>query len=167
MKKVLYTLFALLGITACSEKESVFYSTTYTVTDLAINTPETQSAEADYVALVDQIKGEALAAAPVGVTGSYRLDFSRYDGGELYVQTHAEAEPIVGEFDKVPASNELSFRYGEEVYTAKVSPYTTEEGMRCVVFEIDLTDYYKALYPALEGTPFRLVRKEFTSHIYD
>ena len=167
MKRLLYILTAgLLGV-ACSENEEVFYSTDYPVVKVEVETTTPNGLEAEFVDLIAQIEAEAAATAPIAAGGSYHLDFSRYNGGELTVCTTEGAEPIVGEFDKVPASNKLTLRYGEEAYEATLYSYTTEEGARCVYFEINLTTYYKALYPALENISFKVVRKEYTTHLYD
>ena len=164
MKNLFYIATAMLMLGACSEKEDVYYSTTYSVTKVEIQTSIPEGTDASLVALIEEAAADAEATAPI----SYQLDFSRYNGGELYVTPAADAEVLVGEFDKVPASKELTFRYGEYEYLAKLASYTPEESaLRCVLFEIDLTAYYKALYPTLADTNFKLVRKEYTSHLYE
>lgn len=167
MRKLLYIATALL-VVACTKKEDVFYSTTYPVTQVEIQASIPDNIDAELVTLIEAAKADAEATAPVGAGGSYQLDFSRYNGGELYVTPAADAEVLIGEFDKVPASNELTFRYGEQNYLAKLTHYIPEgEALRCVLFEIDLTAYYKVLYPSLASTNFKLARKEYTSHLYD
>ena len=166
MKRLLYILTAALLGVACSENEAIFYSTDYPVVKVEIEATTPNGLEAEQIDLIAQIEAEATASAPIAVGGSYHLDFSRYNGGELVVRTTESAEPIVGEFDKVPASNKLTLRYGEEAYEATLYSYTTEEA-RCVYFEINLTTYYKALYPNLESISFKVVRKEYTTHLYD
>ena len=168
MRKLLYIATALL-VVACTKKEDVFYSTTSPVTQVEIQTSIPDNIDASLATLIDEAKADAETTAPVVAGGSYRLDFSRYNGGELYVTPAADAAVLIGEFDKVPASNELTFRYGEQNYLAKLTPYTPEEegAVRCVLFEIDLTEYYKVLYPSLASTNFKLARKEYTSHLYD
>ena len=167
MRKLLYIATALL-VVACTKKEDVFYSTTYPVTQVEIQTSIPDNIDASLATLIDEAKADAETTAPVVAGGSYQLDFSRYNGGELYVTPAADAEVLIGEFDKVPASNELTFRYGEQKYLAKLTHYIPEgEALRCVLFEIDLTAYYKVLYPSLASTNFKLARKEYTSHLYD
>ena len=167
MRKLLYIVTALL-LGACSKKEDVFYSTTYPVTKVEIQTSIPDGTEASLAALIEEAAADAEATAPVSAGGAYQLDFSRYNGGELYITPTAGAEALIGEFDKVPASYELTFRYGEQNYLARLTPYTPEEeALRCVLFEINLTEYYKVLYPALASANFKVVRKEYTSHLYD
>ena len=168
MRKLLY-IAAVLLLVACSKKEDVFYSTTYPITKVEVQSTLPNGLDTSLTAQIEEAKADAEATVPVAAGGSYQLDFSRYDGGELYVISADGAEVLIGEFDKVPASRELTFRYGEQNYLAKLTSYTPEEeeALRCVLFEIDLTEYYKVIYPTLAPINFKLVRKEYTSHLYD
>ncbi len=165
MKRLLTLLTATLLVTACSRQEDVFYSTTYAVTEVKARHTLPDTSDSELTQLVEQLIEEVVATAPVTAGGAYRLDFSRFDGGELYVTPRADAEVVTGEFDKVPASSKLTFRYSDEEYPAKVTSYTTEEGMRHVCFEVDVTDRYAERLP--EGSSVRLIRQEYTSHLYD
>ena len=120
---------------------------------------------ADTEALVDAIRAAVLSEAPVAAGGSYRLDFNRADGGNLYVTAAAGTEPVAGSFTKIPASTELTFAYGDHTYTAHLSHYTDGGGPSRVRFAVDLTDLYRERYGIESG--LRVVRYEYTDHLTD
>lgn len=120
---------------------------------------------ADTEALVDAIRAAVLSEAPVAAGGSYRLDFNRADGGDLYVTAAAGAEPVAGSFTKIPASTELTFAYGDHTYTAHLSHYTDGGGPSRVRFAVDLTALYRERYGIESG--LRVVRYEYTDHLTD
>lgn len=168
-------LSLLLCSAGCSEKVDVFYSTDYpilrvdaAVTLLASDEEQDEGQEgvltAEEQALVEALCATVLREAPVAAGGSYRLDFNRADGGNLYVSVEEGDEPVAGSFTKVPASSELTFEYAEMSYTARLSSYD-EEGRACVRFAIDLTDDYRERF-GLEQVA-SIVRYEYTSHLTD
>lgn len=120
---------------------------------------------ADTEALVEAIRAAVLSEAPVAAGGSYRLDFNRADGGDLYVTAAAGAEPVAGSFTKIPASTELTFAYGDHTYTAHLSHYTDGGGPSRVRFAVDLTALYRERYGIESG--LRVVRYEYTDHLTD
>lgn len=186
-------LFALL-CAACSDPVDVFYSTDYPVLrveaevtldgvgsggsgeepgddsgepgtpgdDTGADDPEPST---DTEALVEAIHAAVLSEAPVAAGGSYRLDFNRADGGNLYVTAAAGAEPVAGTFTKIPASTELTFAYGDRTYSAHLSHYSDDGGPSRVRFAVDLTDLYRERYGIESG--LRVVRYEYTDHLTD
>lgn len=119
----------------------------------------------DTEALVETIHAAVLNEAPVAAGGSYRLDFNRADGGNLYVTAAAGAEPVAGTFTKIPASTELTFAYGDRTYSAHLSHYSDDGGPSRVRFAVDLTDLYRERYGIESG--LRVVRYEYTDHLTD
>ncbi len=119
----------------------------------------------DTEALVEAICAAVLSEAPVAAGGSYRLDFNRADGGNLYVAAAAGAEPVAGSFTKIPASSELAFAYGDHTYSAHLSHYTEDGGPSRIRFAVDLTDLYRERYGIESG--LRVVRYEYTDHLTD
>ena len=115
--------------------------------------------------LLEEIRNDALAKAPVQAGGSYRLDFTHHNGGPLVVRPAADAETVTGTFIKEPDKpEELHFTFGEQAYTCKVSGYTDTDDLRKTLFSVDLTEEYKQLYPDAGVT--QVIRKEYTSHPY-
>ena len=115
--------------------------------------------------LLEEIRNDALAKAPVQAGGSYRLDFTHHNGGPLVVRPAADAETVTGTFIKEPDKpEELHFTFGEQAYTCKVSGYTDTDDLRKTLFSVDLTEEYKQLYPDAGIT--QVIRKEYTSHPY-
>ena len=130
--------FAAVG---CSDDSDVFYTARYDVVRVAVEV----AAQPEIVALVSE---DALAKAPVRSGGSYLLEYTRYDGGTLTIRAAAEADPVVGEFDKQPGASALTFRYDGTETEYAIESYTDEDsGLDCVMLATDLTAYYQALYP--------------------
>ncbi len=163
MKKFLYLLLIGFIAVACTKESEVYYTTTYPVTSLQVSV--TFDSEKSTTLTSETIEEDVLSLAPVAVGGYYRLDFSLYNGGTLYVSTAEEAEVITGSFTKMPGSNELDFSFDTEQYTARTTSYTTAEGDLCVVLNVDLTDYYRTKYE--DEAIQQVIRHEYTSHIAD
>lgn len=163
MKRLLYMLLAAFVATACGERSEVYYSTTYPVTEIRVSV--SFDSEKSTKLTVETIEEDVRLLAPVAVGGSYRLDFSLYNGGLLYVTPAVGAEVIAGSFTKVPASKQLEFMFDAEHYTATTTTYTTSEGERCVCLNVDLSEFYRARYQ--DDAIKQVVRHEYTSHIAD
>lgn len=163
MKRLLYLLLTAFAATACGERSEVYYSTTYPVTEISVSV--TFDTEKSTKLTAETIEEDVRMLAPVAVGGSYRLDFSLYNGGQLYVTPSEGAEVIVGTFTKVPASNQLDFAFDSESYTATMTTYTATEGERCVCLNVDLSEFYRARYQ--DDAIKQVVRHEYTSHIAD
>lgn len=112
---------------------------------------------------IERIEAEIVAAAPVQAGGRYRLQFSRYDGGSLQIDTATDAGTVKGVFFKTPGASEILFYCQEPAleYTCATSTYNGEDGRSKIVFTIDLTAEYQLLYPDAGIT--RAVRREYTS----
>ncbi len=154
--------FCLAGMLACNEAENeVFYTTHYPVERVEVSAT---LAEGETQLTQEQFQDEVLAAAPVKAGGRYRLDFNRFDGGELYVTTETDQTPLVGSFTKTPGTRILIFSYAAITDTASISAWQSEEGAALVKLTIDLTNQYKELYPdvAIE----KVVREEYTTKPY-
>lgn len=161
-------LFALVCLSclaaACGggDEEIVFYTVDYPVTELDVNVSLPGSADdEEREALIGQITAEVLAEAPVQPGGSYRLDFLRYNGGTLTVLSDPAGAPETGEFVKEPGAAQLQFLFGAFDYTCTVSSYLSDEGPRCVLLTVDLTERYQERYPDAGLT--RVQRREYTA----
>ena len=165
MRKALSLLCGLWLLVACSKKEEVYYSTTYPVTNVEVLVLYDTDSEYADEALMQQIEAEVMQATPVHSGGSYRLDFDRFDGGTLYVKRTAEASDEVGLFHKQPASREIKMEYADTNYVVTMQRYTSDQGEPMTLFEVDLTDYYFRTTKNL--ALMRVLRNEYTSHIYD
>ena len=187
--KILTALLLAAALTACGDDSDVFYTTSYPVARIEIsvslsepekpdpenpdpenpdpenpNTGTSQTEEPENPVL-EEIRNDALAKAPVQAGGSYRLDFTHHNGGPLVVRPAADAETVTGTFIKEPDKpEELHFTFGEQAYTCKVSGYTDTDDLRKTLFSVDLTEEYKQLYPDAGVT--QVIRKEYTSHPY-
>ena len=187
--KILTALLLAAALTACGDDSDVFYTTSYPVARIEIsvslsepekpdpenpdpenpdpenpNTGTSQTEEPENP-LLEEIRNDALAKAPVQAGGSYRLDFTHHNGGPLVVRPAADAETVTGTFIKEPDKpEELHFTFGEQAYTCKVSGYTDTDDLRKTLFSVDLTEVYKQLYPDAGVT--QVIRKEYTSHPY-
>lgn len=145
MKRLCY-LLAAFGAAACSEAESVFYAADYPVTGMGVEVRQeeegTPLTEAQFEALVEAVAADA----PVQVGGSYRTEFDRYDGGVLRVATAEGAEPIVGTFTKQPAAKQMTFAYGDQIYTVRTEGYAAAElpadAAERTAFRVDVTERY-------------------------
>ena len=166
-------LFGLACLAAAcgNEQEVVFYSVTYPVVRLGayvtlaaqpVDPEAPDDADADDTEAREQaLAAEVLAEAPVEAGGSYRLDYSRYNGGTLTVIPAAGAGAIAGEFVKEPGSAQLEMAYDQHVYTCDISSYTSDDGIRCVLLTVDLTEIYQARYP--DAGILRVQRSEYTA----
>lgn len=115
--------------------------------------------------LLQEIRDDVLAKAPVQAGGSYRLDFTHHNGGPLVVRPAADAQTVTGTFVKEPDKPEaLHFAFGEHAYTCTVSAYTDTDNVRRTLLSIDLTEQYQQLYPDAGIT--QVVRQEYTSRPY-
>lgn len=188
--KILTALLLAAALTACSDDSDVFYTTSYPVARIEIfvslsepenpdpenpdpenpdagtsQTEKPENPEEPENPLLEEIRNDALAKAPVQAGGSYRLDFTHHNGGPLVVRPAADAETVTGTFIKEPDKpEELHFTFGEQAYTCKVSGYTDTDDLRKTLFSVDLTEEYKQLYPDAGIT--QVIRKEYTSHPY-
>lgn len=182
--KILTALLLAAALTACGDDSDVFYTTSYPVARIEIsvslsepekpdpenpdpenpNTGTSQTEEPENP-LLEEIRNDALAKAPVQAGGGYRLDFTHHNGGPLVVRPAADAETVTGTFIKEPDKpEELHFTFGEQAYTCKVSGYTDTDDLRKTLFSVDLTEEYKQLYPDAGVT--QVIRKEYTLHPY-
>lgn len=188
--KILTALLLAAALTACGDDSDVFYTTSYPVARIEISvslsepekpdpenpdpenpntgtsqTEELENPEEPENPLLEEIRNDALAKAPVQAGGGYRLDFTHHNGGPLVVRPAADAETVTGTFIKEPDKpEELHFTFGEQAYTCKVSGYTDTDDLRKTLFSVDLTEEYKQLYPDAGVT--QVIRKEYTSHPY-
>lgn len=113
--------------------------------------------------MIEQIRAEIVAAAPVKAGGGYTLSFTKYNGGQLRINTAAEAGEVKGVFFKDPGATDILFYCPEPAmeYTCTVATYKAEDGTSKAVLTVDLTGQYQALYPDAGIT--KAVRKEYTS----
>ena len=185
--KILTALLLAAALTACGDDSDVFYTTSYPVARIEISvsltepekpdpenpdpenpdagTSQTEEPKNPENPLLEEIRNDALAKAPVQAGGGYRLDFTHHNGGPLVVRPAADAETVTGTFIKEPDKpEELHFTFGEQAYTCKVSGYTDTDDLRKTLFSVDLTEEYKQLYPDAGVT--QVIRKEYTSHPY-
>lgn len=188
--KILTALLLAAALTACGDDSDVFYTTSYPVARIEVSvslsepenpdpenpdpenpdagtsqTEEPENPENPENPLLEEIRNDALAKAPVQAGGGYRLDFTHHNGGPLVVRPAADAETVTGTFIKEPDKpEELHFTFGEQAYTCKVSGYTDTDDLRKTLFSVDLTEEYKQLYPDAGVT--QVIRKEYTSHPY-
>ena len=127
MKQLKYgTACLLLLAAACGDDSDAFYTAVYPVvrveaeitlpapepgptdpTDPTNPTdptePETKAGENETDPVVERIREEIEAAAPVKAGGSYVLEFTKYNGGRLRIRQTAEADRVRGVFFKDPA----------------------------------------------------------------
>ena len=193
--KILTALLLAAALTACGDDSDVFYTTSYPVARIEISVslsepekpdpenpdpenpdpenPNTGTSQTEGPEnpedpenpLLEEIRNDALAKAPVQAGGSYRLDFTHHNGGPLVVRPAADAETVTGTFIKEPDKpEELHFTFGEQAYTCKVSGYTDTDDLRKTLFSVDLTEEYKQLYLVAGVT--QVIRKEYTSYLY-
>ncbi len=187
MMKMIFNRIAVIPLAAvallaaaCEESSEVFYATSYPVVrveasvklDEAENpenpdpeTPENPAAEEEEPAenpLIAEIGADVVANAPVVAGGSYRLEFTRYDGGVLHVVTAPEAAPVTGTFDKTPGAQKIAFAYDGEAYACATTSYRDEEQRSATLLRVDLTKAYQERYP--EAGILQVLRLEYTSH---
>ena len=166
MKRLVALLSLAAAATACGEDSDVFYSVTYSVVrvEAAVTlagTGEGETAEDPDDARIEALEAEVLAEAPVAAGGSYRLDFTVFNGGALTVVPAPETAPVTGEFFKEPGTTQLQLAFDQQRYTGDLNSYYTEDHDRCVLLLVDLTERYQALYPDA-GITF-VQRREYTS----
>ena len=166
MQRLIYATLLLLLTTTCTKEEEFFYTTTYPVTEIDCRFTLSEEADEALEALMEQLSAEVKATAPVQAGGRYWVGFNRPDGGVLRVDPQADSETIVGSFTKVPASSQMTFTYGEEEYTVRVTGEMNTEEQFCTLFEVNLTAQYRERY-AITDPEFSIVRIERTSHLYD
>jgi len=125
--------------------------------------PETKAGENETNPVAERIKAEIEAAAPVKAGGSYVLEFTKYNGGRLWIRQAAEADRVRGVFFKDPGATDILVYCPEPAmeYTCTVAAYNDEDGSSKTLLTVDLTEEYKALYP--EAGITRAVRREYTS----
>ena len=150
---------ALAALAVACNQSDVFYSTSYDIVKAEIRvskqapaTPEDPDAwETSYI---------QVSELPAG--GSYRLDYTRYDGGMLYVRTSADGPDYEGAFVRTPGSSRITFIYNGESHTYELSTYSADDGTRCTLLTADLTAEYRTLYPE-EGIVLAELN-EYTTH---
>lgn len=157
-------------LVACDQSE-VFYATSYPIVRIEaavtaqpiVIPPTTEGGESTQEPnpIIEVVSADVLANAPVRAEGRYTLDFTRYDGGLLRVDTATDEGRAKGVFIKAPGSDSLRFVFGAQDYVGVRDLYQAESGGDKVVLLVDLTDHYKALYPDDKIT--QVFRKEFTS----
>ena len=111
--------------------------------------------------LVREIEEAIVAAAPVQAGGGYTLYFSQYNGGRARVVRNPEAEAVTGVFGKDPGKSKFEILFDDEDYVCTIGSYNDGTNVRKTVLEVDLTEAYRALYPAADIE--RAVRREYTS----
>lgn len=125
--------------------------------------PETKAGENETDPVVERIREEIEAAAPVKAGGSYVLEFTKHNGGRLRIRQTAEADRVRGVFFKDPGATDILVYCPEPAmkYTCAVSAYKAEDGTSKTLLTVDLTEEYQALYP--EAGITKAVRREYTS----
>lgn len=174
MKQLKYgTACLLLLAAACGDDSDAFYTAVYPVvrveaeitlpdpepgptdptdpTDPTNPTdptePETKAGENETDPVVERIREEIEAAAPVKAGGSYVLEFTKYNGGRLRIRQTAEADRVRGVFFKDPGATDILVYCPEPAmkYTCVVSAYKAEDGTSKTLLTVDLTEEYQAL----------------------
>ncbi len=153
--KYLAGVALVIWATACKESD-VFYSTSYDIVKAEVRIT-TQAPETPGEETAPSVQEFELPAG-----GSYRLDYTRYDGGPLKVRTSADGPEYAGVFLRTPGSSRITFIYDGKEHAYKLSTYSTADGTRCTLLTADLTDYYRALYPTAHI--LQAERNEYTTH---
>ena len=178
MKQLKYgTACLLLLAAACGDDSDAFYTAVYPVVRVEAEItlpdpepgptnptePETKAGENETDPVVERIREEIEAAAPVKAGGSYVLEFTKYNGGRLRIRQTAEADRVRGVFFKDPGATDILVYCPEPAmkYTCAVSAYKAEDGTSKTLLTVDLTEEYQALYP--EAGITKAVRREYTS----
>ena len=175
MKQLKYgTACLLLLAAACGDDSDAFYTAVYPVVRVEAEitlpapepgptAPETKAGENETDPVVERIREEIEAAAPVKAGGSYVLEFTKYNGGRLRIRQTAEADRVRGVFFKDPGATDILVYCPEPAmkYTCVVSAYKAEDGTSKTLLTVDLTEEYQALYP--EAGITKAVRREYTS----
>ena len=110
--------------------------------------------------MAERIKAEIEAAAPVKAGGSYVLEFTKYNGGRLWIRQAAEADRVRGVFFKDPGATDILI-YVERAMECSALQLRRSGRPSKTLLTVDLTEEYKALYP--EAGITRAVRREYTS----
>ncbi len=155
----------LLTAAACTNDSEVFYSVTYPIVrieaEVTLNTTTTaDEGTSETPAIVTTIMNDITQNSPVQNGGSYKMLYSRANGGKADIKKDELSDPIVAIFVKVPGSTDYRILYETTDYTLSQRSYT-EESVRKVMFESDLTAHYQALYP--DADLKKAVRKEYTA----
>ena len=182
MKAIRYIAILILAaaLAACGEKSEPYYTTSYPVsrveatvtlgaaaTATAEDEPEPEpepdpEPEPEPDPVIEAIRADVLAEAPVQAGGGYVLEFLYHNSGWLYITPAPDAAPITGSFNKEPDKpDQLRFFYEDADYTYAVS-YYSEEGKSLTLLTVDLTAKYQALYPTAGIT--KVERLEYTTH---
>ncbi len=186
MKAIRYIAILILAaaLAACGEKSEPYYTTSYPVsrveatvtlgaaaTATAEDEPEPEpepdpdpdpEPEPETDPVIEAIRADVLAEAPVQAGGGYVLEFLYHNSGWLYITPAPDAAPITGSFNKEPDKpDQLRFFYEDADYTYAVS-YYSEEGKSLTLLTVDLTAKYQALYPTAGIT--KVERLEYTTH---
>lgn len=175
-------------LAACGDDSEYFYTTSYpvvrvdaTVTLKPVAPPDTGGETGDETGgesggetgeetggetpvnpLIQQIKDDVIANAPVQAGGSYRLAFKYFDSGRLTVRPASDAETLSGGFLKQPGATQIEFFFADHAITYTIDTYTSQEGLSATLLTADLTEQYQALYPDAGVT--KVERLEYTSH---
>lgn len=178
MKAIRYIAILILAaaLAACGEKSEPYYTTSYPVsrveatvtldpaaTATAEDEPEPEpEPEPESDPVIEAIRADVLAEAPVQAGGGYVLEFLYHNSGWLYITPAPDAAPVTGSFNKEPDKpDQLRFFYEDADYTYAVS-YYSEEGKSLTLLTVDLTAKYQALYPTAGIT--KVERLEYTTH---
>lgn len=163
-------LAALLALNAgCNDDSEVFYTITYPVVRIEAAVTDatgdsngvTNDEGTTENPVLREIEAQIVAAAPVKAGGSYTLLFSKYNRGLAPIDTATDAGKVTGAFIKEPGATDIWFYFLEQGYTCAVSAYRDEAGASKVLFTVDLTEQYQALYPDAGIT--KAERREYTS----
>ena len=166
MKRLVALLAIACTAAACGgDSEVLFYSVDYPVVRVeavvTLAAAGDEGDETEQAARIEALAAEVMAEAPVAAGGSYRLDFTRFNGGPLTVVATPDAVPVTGEFVKEPGTTQLQLAFGETSYTCSLGSYTSEERTRCVLLLVNLTERYQERYPEAGITSVQ--RREYTS----
>lgn len=147
--KWLGCLFCMVWAVGCADDSEVFYTVEYPVTKvLAVVSISGDIPAESELPSIPELGAELFASFdPVVAGGSYRLDYSRYDGGMLTIVPEAGVAPIVGTFVKEPGARELQLNYGEESRSCKIESYTGDDGKQYVLLVVDYTAEFQQRYP--------------------
>ena len=164
MKAIRYIAILILAaaLAACGEKSEPYYTTSYPVSRVEATGTLGPEPEPEPDPVIEAIRADVLAEAPVQAGGGYVLEFLYHNSGWLYITPAPDAAPITGSFNKEPDKpDQLRFFYEDADYTYAVS-YYSEEGKSLTLLTVDLTAKYQALYPTAGIT--KVERLEYTTH---
>jgi len=167
MKKWVAIWMLAFAVVGCADNTEVFYTVEYPVTKVlaAVSISGDIPTESELPS-IPELGAELFASFdPVVAGGSYRLDYSRYNGGTLTIIQKAGDAPIVGTFVKEPGAMVLQLNYGEESRSCKIEPYTGDDGKQYVLLVIDYTAEFQQRYPDGQYIS-EMAYKEYTSTPY-